>query len=156
MELGSGTREKQESKLSPKSNNPCMRNYTTVRMDCHHGHVGGLLIFIRSSITFSKSHRYKSRYLIPTWKYKSSIYPLMTTPDTLILGDFNMHNLSWYSRSTDKKGTIMVDSINGSDYGIFNWDSPPRVPPNAEPGSLDVLLVLSSLITSCSWQTLST
>ena len=32
----------------------------------------------------------------------------------------------------------MADSINGSDYGILNWDSPTRVPPNAEPSSPDV------------------
>ena len=50
----------------------------------------------------------------------------------------------------------MADSINGSDYGILNWDSPTRVPPNAEPSSLDVSLASASLITSCSWQTLLT
>ena len=49
----------------------------------------------------------------------------------------------------------MADSINGSDYGILNWDSPTRVPPNAEPSSPDVSLASASLITSCSWQTLS-
>ena len=50
----------------------------------------------------------------------------------------------------------MDDSINGSDYGILNWDNPTRVPPNAEPSSPDVSLASTSLITSCSWQTLST
>ena len=50
----------------------------------------------------------------------------------------------------------MAYSINGSDYGILNWDSPTRVPPNAEPSSPDVSLASASLITSCSWQTLST
>ena len=43
----------QESKLSPKSKNPCIQNYTTVRKDRSHGQ-GGLLIFIHRSITFSK------------------------------------------------------------------------------------------------------
>ena len=50
----------------------------------------------------------------------------------------------------------MDDSINGSNYGILNWNSPTRVPPNAEPSSIDVSLASTSLITSCSWQTLST
>ena len=50
----------------------------------------------------------------------------------------------------------MDDSINGSDYGILNWDSLTRVPPNVEPSSPDVSLASTSLITSCSWQTLST
>ena len=49
----------------------------------------------------------------------------------------------------------MADSINGSDHGILNWDTPTRVPPNAEPSSPGVSLASSSLITSCSWQTLS-
>ena len=50
----------------------------------------------------------------------------------------------------------MVDSINCSDNGSLNWDIPTRVPPKAEPSSPDISLVSSSLITSCSWQTLST
>ena len=44
----------QESKLSPKSKNPCIQNYTTVRKDRSHGQGGGLLIFIHRSIIFSK------------------------------------------------------------------------------------------------------
>ena len=31
----------QESTLSPKSKNPCIQNYTTVRKDCTHGQGGG-------------------------------------------------------------------------------------------------------------------
>ena len=65
--------------------------------------------------------------------YQSSIEHLLATPDTLILGDFNAHHLSWYSRSTDTRGKRMDDLINGSNFGILNWDSPTRVPPNAEP-----------------------
>ena len=45
---------KQESKLSSKSKNPCIRNYTTVRKDRSHGHGGGLVVFIHESITFTK------------------------------------------------------------------------------------------------------
>ena len=44
----------QESKLSPKSKNPCIQNYTTVCKDLLHGHDGGLLVFIHESIPFSK------------------------------------------------------------------------------------------------------
>ena len=82
--------------------------------------------------------------------YHSSIERLLTTPDTLILGDFNAHHPSWYSRSTDTRGTKMADSINGSDYGILNWDSPTRVPANAELSSPDFSLASASLISSCS------
>ena len=144
-----------------------------------------MLIFIHRSITFSKqpsspeslSDRHMEElsikaelgntkviisnvYISPASScsngYHPSIEHLMRTPDSLILGDFNAHHLSWYSRSTDKRGRNMADSINGSDYGILNWDSSTRVPPNAEPSSPDVSLASASLITSCSWQTLST
>ena len=70
------------------------------------------------------------------------------TPDTFILGDFNAHHASWYSRSTDTRGGNMADSINGSDYGILNWDSPTRVPPNAESSSSDVSLASACQILS--------
>ena len=135
----------QESKLSPKSKNPCIQNYTTVRKDRSHGQGGGLLIFIHRSITFSKQpssleslsdpHLEElstkaelgntkliiSKVYIPSASscsngYHSSIEHLLTTPDTLILGDFNAHHPSWYSRSTDARGRKMADSINGSDY----------------------------------------
>ena len=88
--------------------------------------------------------------------YPSSIEHLLTTPDTLILCDFNAHHPSWYSILTDTRGRKMSDSINGSDYGILNWDSPTRVPPNAKSSSTDVSLAPASLITSCSWKTLLT
>ena len=44
----------QESKLTSKSKNPCIHNYTTVRNDRPHGQGGGLLIFIHRSVIFSK------------------------------------------------------------------------------------------------------
>ena len=173
----------QESKLTPKSKNPCIQNYTTVRKDCPHGQGGGLLIFIHRSVTFSKQpSSAESLYdlhleelaieaeigntkliisNIPPASscsngYQSSIEPLLTTQDNLILCDFNAHHPSWYSGSTDTRGRKMADSINGSDHGIINWDTPTRVPPSTEPSSSDVSLASSSLITSCSWQTLAT
>ena len=175
----------QESKLSPKSKNPCIQNYTTVRKDRSHGQGGRLLIFIHRSIIFSKQPSspeslsdpnleelsikaelgntkliISNVYIPPASScsngYDSSIEHLLTTPDTLILGDFKAHHLSWYSRLIDTSGRKMADSINGSDYGILNWDSPTRVLQNAALSSPDVSLASASLITSCSWQTLLT
>ena len=175
----------QESKLSSKSKNPCIRNYTTARKDRLHGHGGGLLVFIDELITFSKppsspealSHPHLEEltikadigntksiisniYIPPASScsngYQSSIEHLLTTPDTLIIDDFNAHLPSWYSRSTDTRGKRIDGSFNGSNFSILNRDSPTRVPPNAEPSSQDVSLASNSLITSCSWQTLST
>ena len=115
----------QESELSPKSKNPCIRNYTTVRKNRPHSQGGGLLIFIHRSITFSKQPSspeslydlhleelsikaelgntkliISNVYIPPASScrngYQSSIEHLMT-PATLILGDFNAHHTSWYS-----------------------------------------------------------
>ena len=122
----------QESKLSSKPKNSSIRNYTTVRKDHPHGHGGGLLVFIHESIIFSKQPSspevlsdphleeltikadignmmliISNIYIPPASscsnRYQSSIEPLLTTPDTLILGDFNSQHPSWYSRSTDTK-----------------------------------------------------
>ena len=123
----------QESRLSPKSKNPCIRNYTMVRKDRTHGPGGGLLIFIHRSITLSKQPSSPESlsdphleelskkaelgntkliifnvYIPPASScsngYQSSIEHLLTTPDTLILGDFTAHHRSWYSRLTDTRG----------------------------------------------------
>ena len=133
-----------------------------MRKDRSHGK--GLLIFIHRSITFSKQPSSRESlsdphleelsikaelgntkliisnvYIPPTSScsngYQSLIEHLLTTPDNLILGDFNAHHPSWYSRSTDTRGRKMADSINGFDYDILNWDSPTRVPSNAEPST---------------------
>ena len=127
----------QESNLSPKSKNPYIRNYTTVCKDRPHGQGGGLLIFIHRSITFSKQplspeslsdpHLEEltikpelgntkliiSNVYIPLASscsngYQSSIEYLLTTPDTLFIGDFNVHHPSWYSRSTNTTGRKMA------------------------------------------------
>ena len=150
----------QESKLTPKSKNPCIQNYITVRKNRPHGQGGGLLIFIHRSVTFPKQPSsaeslydphleelaieaeigytkliFSNIYIPPASScsngYQSSIEHLLTTQDSLILGDFNAHHPSWYSGSTDTRGRKMADSINGSDHGILNWDTPTRVPPNA-------------------------
>ena len=122
----------QESKLTSNSKNPCIRNYTTVRKDRPHGHGGGLLVFIHESITFSKQPSspetlsdphleeltikadigntkliISNIYIPPASScsngYQSSIEHLLTTPDTLILGDFNVHHPSWPIRYKRKK-----------------------------------------------------
>ena len=77
----------------------------------------------------------------------------MTTTDTLILEDFNVDHSSWYSGSTDSRGTILESMVYDSSFGILNWDSPTRLPGNANSISPDVSLALASLYTSTNWQT---
>ena len=43
--------------------------------------------------------------------------------------------------------------VSGSNFGILNWDSPTRLPGNANPSSPDVSLASASHITSTNWQT---
>ena len=122
-----------ESKLTPKSKNPCIQNYTTIRKDRPHGLGGGLLIFIHRSVTFYKQPSSEESlydphleeiaiaaeigntkliisniYIPPASScsngHQSSIEHLLTTPDSLILGDFNAHYPSWYTGSTDTRG----------------------------------------------------
>ena len=43
--------------------------------------------------------------------------------------------------------------VSGSNFGILNWDSPTRLPDNANPSSPKISLASASLITSTNWQT---
>ena len=87
-----------------------------------------------------------------TGGYNPSLDHQMMTTDTLILGDFNAHHSSWYSSYIDSRGTMLESMVTGSNFGILNWDSPTRLPGNANPSSHDVSLE-ASLITSTNWQT---
>ena len=73
-----------------------------------------------------------------TGGYNQSLDHLMTTTDTLILEDFNAHHSAWYSSSKDSRCTILESMVSG--FGILNWDSPTRLPGNANPSSPDVSL----------------
>ena len=77
----------------------------------------------------------------------------MMTTDTLILRDFNAYHSAGYSSSTDTRDTLLENMISGSNFGILNWDSPTRLPGNANPSSPDSSLASASLITSTNWQT---
>ena len=174
----------QESKFRSKSRKPRFQNFATVRRDRPQGQGGELLIFIhklknfqqhpQSPETLSDLHLEKltisvelrnteliiSKIYIPpttscTVRYQPSIDHLLTTPDTLVLGDFNAHHSSWHATSTDTRGKNLTDAICSTDLGILNWDTPTRLPSNATPSSSDVSLASSSLITSTNWNTIT-
>ena len=175
----------QESKLSQTSSTPCIQNYTTVRKDRRLGQGGGLLTFVHKSINYLRKPEspetlgdphleelsisaklgntdliISNIYIPPTSSYTGGYQPsldhLMMTTDTLLLGDFNAHHSSWHSSSTDTRGTNLENTINGTNFGILNWDTPTRLPGNATPSSPDVSLASASLITSSNWQTKTT
>ena len=167
----------QESKLSSNSKTPSIQNFTTERKDRRQGQGGGLLTLIHKSINFSRKPESPKTLVEPhleeltitatlgdteliitnvyipsasscTGGYLPSLDHLMMTTDTLILGDFNAHHSAWYSSSTDTRGTLLENVVSGSNFGILNWDSPTRLPGNANPSSPDVSLASASLITS--------
>ena len=78
---------------------------------------------------------------------------LMMTTDTLIQRDFNTHHSAWYLSSTDMRDTILENMISNSNFGMINWDSPTRLPINANLSSPHVSLASASLITNTKWQT---
>ena len=90
-----------------------------------------------------------------TGGYQLSLDHLMTT-DTLLLGDVNAHQSSWLSSSTNTRSINLENTINGTNFGILNWDTPTRLPSNTTPSSPDVSLTSASLITSSNWQTKTT
>ena len=163
-----------EPKLSSNSKTPSIQNFTTVRKDRRQGQGGGLLTLIHKSINFSRQPESPETLVEPNFEeltitatlrdteliitnvyippasscaggYLSSLDHLMTTTDTLILGDFNAHHSAWYSSSTYTGGTLMENMISGSNFGILNWDSPTRLPGNANPSSPDISLSSASL-----------
>ena len=154
----------QESKLSSNSKTPGILNFTTVRKDRRQGQGGGLLTLIHKSINFAQKPESPETLVEPhleeltitamlgdteliitnvyiplvssfTEGYLHSMDHLMTT-DTLILGDFNAHHSTWYSRSTDMRGILLENVVSGSNFGILNWDSPTRLPSNANPSHM--------------------
>ena len=156
----------QESKLTLNSRTPNIQNFTTERKNRHRGQGGGLLTLIHKSINFSRrpdtleyphleeltitamlgnTDLIITNVYIPTASsctggYNPSLDHLMMTTDTLILEDFKAHHSSWYSSSTDSRGTMLESMVSGSNFGILNWDSPTRLSGNANRSSSDVSL----------------
>ena len=157
----------QESEITLYSRTPNIQNITTVRKDRHRSQGGGLLTLIHKSVNFSLrpdspdtladphleeltitaklghtdliiTNVYISPASSCTGGYNPSLDHLLMTTDTLILGDFNAHRSSYYSSSTDSRGTMLESMVSGSNFGILKWDSPTRLPGNANPSSPDV------------------
>ena len=141
---------------------PSIQNFTTVRKYCEQGQGCVLLTLIHKSINFSRSQDSPDTladphleeltittklgntdliitnvYIPPasacTGGYNPSPDHLMMTTDTLILGDLNAHHTSWYSSSTDTRGTMLESMVSGSNLGILNWDSKNKIAGQCQP-----------------------
>ena len=88
-----------------------------------------------------------------TGGYNQSLDHLMMTTDTLILGDFNWSPLIVVFKFNRFERHMLESMVSGYNFDILNWDSPTRLPGNANQSSPDVSLASASLITSTNWQT---
>ena len=76
------------------------------------------------------------------------------TGPALILGDLNGHSKLWHSNvDEDARGRLMANSINDSDLGILNEDSPTRVTAACS-SSPDISLSSSDLLPCSTWTAL--
>ena len=72
--------------------------------------------------------------------------------DSLVLGDWNAHDESWYSSISDDRGELLVAEIEQSNFSILNQDSSTRLPRNNQRAtSPDVSLILAHLALAVSW-----
>ena len=154
----------QESKLTVNSRTPNIQNFTTVRKDRDQGQGCGLLTLIHKSINFSR-RPHSPDTLADSHLEELTITAKLGNTDLIItnvymppassctgynpsLDHLMMTRIQGDSSSTDTRGTILESMMSGSNFGILNWDSPTRLPVNANPSSPDLSLASASLITS--------
>ena len=70
---------------------------------------------------------------------------------SLILGDVNAHHQLWHSEATeDARGRLIVNTINGLNFGVINEDQPTRVTATASTAP-DISIASSNLIPTVNW-----
>ena len=75
---------------------------------------------------------------------------------SIILGDMNAHHSFWHSQAAeDIRGRDIAETINASEYGILNEDTPTRITSNCK-SSPDLSLATAALLPTCAWSTLTT
>jgi hypothetical protein len=68
-----------------------------------------------------------------------------------IVGDLNAHHTLWFSDDTpDQRGTLIVDTIDGTNFGILNEDQPTRVANNCSTAP-DLTITSNSLLQTATW-----
>ena len=141
----------QESKLRKADKTPFIEGYATVRKDRNNILGGGLLLFIRTDITFEKLHSFEKAAMEilsirlkttkSTWLELYNVHLRNTSiqhnlfdpsliklgPSSLILGDLNGHSQMWDPIQTqDQRGDKILDWILDNDLHIFNDGSATR------------------------------
>ena len=177
----------QETKLYVGSTLREFDQYTSVRRDRPAGRGGGLITLVHHSSTFKElntgnifpndqvaeiqgievwmggcSLRIVNVYIPPPSSCPPGYAPefdrlLDIEGDGLIVGDFNAHHPSWYSRTEDDRaelrGVSLDAAASGSNFGFLNEDSPTRLPSQGPPSSPDVSLASAHLLLDMTWST---
>ena len=178
----------QETKLVPGSALEEFSGYTTVRRDRTTGG-GGVMCLVSHSCTFSEwdttdiiTHdgttevlgvevrlggsllRIANIYIPPASSCPTGYSPSFDNlrnarGDYLIMGDFNAHHPSWYSRTEDdraaERGESLDAAISMTELCFLNEDSPTRLP-SGPPSSPDVTLISGHLLLDSTWSTHTT
>ena len=81
--------------------------------------------------------------------------------DSLVLGDFNAHHVSWFSSGTggaSERGEDLFQGMIDSDLTTLNTDTPTRVPSGAadRPTSPDISMATQHIALDSRWTTLTT
>ena len=173
----------QESKLRPSAKTPSLTDFAVVRRDRPTGGGGGLLLLVHNSVAYTpldvpvsvndgvtealaitasiggKTFRVINTYIPPASSCPAGYVPDFASllafagDDSLVLGDFNAHHMSWFSNVDDARGILLLDAIDASSFSTLNDNSPTRFPTaaNSIPSSPDVSICSTSLLPSLSW-----
>ena len=167
----------QETKLTANSSPPSMDGFTLVRKDRGRDKGGGLAIFIHKSIVFTTADNFPddnfieslaidtgnikiiNMYIPPTSScdqgYMPSLQHYLPPSDTLVLGDFNAHDVLWYSSIQDARGSNLAEEISESNYGVLNENTCTRKAVNHQNTSPDFSLASYSLLPHSKWETVT-
>ena len=78
--------------------------------------------------------------------------------DQMVLGDFNAHHPSWFSRTGDDRAAAREEALDGAvnslQLTVANQDLPSRHPSQDQPSSPDVTLLSEHLLPDLTWSTL--
>jgi hypothetical protein len=80
---------------------------------------------------------------------------LLSSPDSLICGDFNAHHELWHSTLSDSRGNNIYDTLQQYNLITLNRNTPTRMTLNGTSTSPDITIAAPHLATSISWRTLS-
>jgi len=164
-------------------------SYTSVRRDRVGGGGGGLLTLVHHSVTFRELDsdllpgddiaeaqgivlwlggaelRIINVYIPPASgcppRYATDFDCILEDHgDVLVMGDFNAHHPSWFSRTEDDRaaarGVALHDAISVSQCGTLNEDTPTRLPTHGPPSSPDITLISGHLLMDATWSTHTT